>query len=228
MTVTPGSDHFFTRREPPIDARIVVVDTGHCVLLRPRPARHPVVELPLLCVNRHPSGEQFESAGVVVVQVTQRDRVDRVDVDPDLIERLSDRLSVGHEDRQILDARVKPLVQRRVTDERRIEAGVEQHPAAVTLQEHSRNRLPHPHLGRRSVNGDGLGQILPAEGQQDDAPDSRAHQPTDNLASIRVFGLDTMCASSTPFSQGCATMKSVTLTMLSQHPVAEACCAASE
>ena len=49
-----------------------------------------------------------------------------------------------------------------------------------------------------------------------------------SFASSSVFGASTTCASSTPLSHGWATMKSVTLTMLSQQPVSEASPAAVE
>ena len=127
--------------------------------------------------------------------------------------------------RLVLHGREEPPVQRGITDQRRVEPGVEQHPAAVGLQQHAGHRFPHPLVLGCAVHRHRLGQFLPAQGQQDDASDlalsDQVHgvYPTDSAASRSEFGLVTTCACSTPLSHGWATMKSSTSAMLSQQPV---------
>ncbi len=100
---------------------------------------------------------------MVVVQVAHRDDVDVVDVDADVVQRLFDRLTRSRQHRDVLDGREEPPVQRGVSDQRGVEPGVQQHPAAVGLQQHPRHRLPHSLFGRSAVDRNGLRQLLPAQ-----------------------------------------------------------------
>ena len=148
-----------------------------------------VLEFAALRVHRHLAGEQLQPAGMVVVQVTHRDGVDVVDVDADVGQRLLDRLAGTWQHRAVLDRREEPPVQRRVPDQRGVEPGVQQHPAAVGLQQDAGHRLAHPLFGRRAVHRDRLRQLLPAERQQDDPMNSccpSSPQPTDSAAAQRV------------------------------------------
>ena len=220
----------FAVGQPPLDARVVEVDADDRVVLGLGVIGQPVLEFAALRVHRHLACEQFQAAGMVVVQVAHRDGVDVVDVDADVVQRLFDRLTGSRQHRDVLDGRVEPPVQRGIPDQRGVEPGVQQHPAAVGLQQHAGHRFAHPLFGRSAVDRNGLRQLLPAECQQDDPADlaNRGHQPTDSAAIRSEFGFDTACACSTPFSHGWATTKSSMSATFSQHPVSSAAAPASE
>ena len=74
----------------------------------------------------------------------------------------------GSEERVAVEA----SPQRAIADQRRIEPGVEQEPAPVALEQHPGDGLAQALFGRRPVDRHRLGQVLPAEGQQDDASDT--------------------------------------------------------
>ena len=119
--------------------------------LRSRVIRQPVLQLATLRVHGHLACEQLQPAGMVDVQVRQRHEMDVVDVDPDLEERLLDRLTRTRQQRLVLHRWEVPPPQRGVSDQSGVEAGVEQHPAAVGLQQDAGHRFAHPQFGRTAV-----------------------------------------------------------------------------
>ncbi len=66
---------------------------------------------------------------------------------------------------------VEAAVEHRVAHERVVEAGVEQHPAPVELEQHAGHGLAQADRRIGAVDRDGLGQVLPAEGERDDPRD---------------------------------------------------------
>ena len=164
----------------------------------------PVIDFTALCVHRHLACEQLQAAGMVMVQVAHRDGVDIVDVHADVVQRLFNRLAGSRQHGDVLDGRVEPPIQRGITDQRGVEPRVQQHPAAVGLQQHPWNRFAHPLFGRRAVDRHRFRQLLPAECEQDDPADlgNVGHQPTDSAAIRSEFGFDTACACSIPLSHG--------------------------
>ena len=100
------------------------------------------------CTGTLPA-KSFSPPGVVVVQVAHGDGVDVVEVDADLGERLLDRLAgAAAAPGWYSTVGVEAPVQRGVADQRGVETGVEQHPAAVGLQQDAGHRFTQPLLGR--------------------------------------------------------------------------------
>src|SRR5260370_16487705 len=149
---------------------------------------------------------------------------------------MPERVTRTRQQRLHRGVRVEAAPQHRIVDEREIETGVKQQPAAVAVQQDTGHRLEEPLAGRGGVQAHRLGQSLVAERQRDDRPDTCSHpssrssscrlrpgvQPADSLAMLRLLGAATTWADTTPLSHGWATMKSSWLTRLSQQPVAPA------
>jgi len=79
-----------------------------------------------LGVHGHPAGEELQTTGMVQVQVTERDGGDVLDRDTDLVEGLLDRFTRTRQDRDVVHLGVEPSTQGRITDQRSVEARVQQ------------------------------------------------------------------------------------------------------
>ena len=105
--------------------------------------------------------------------MAQPDGHDVARVDADAFERPLERIAVSGRQLRVHTVRVKAPVENRVAHERRVETGVEQHPSAVNLAQHARDRLAQAHVRVGTVarvDRDGDRQFLPAERERDDAP----------------------------------------------------------
>ena len=82
---------------------------------------------------------------------------------PDQLERPLHRVA-GVADQLVLDVHVgEAATQLLVEQDRRVEPGVEQEPAAVHLEQDPRHRLAQPQVVRRPVHRDALGDVLPPD-----------------------------------------------------------------
>ena len=128
-----------------------------------------VVELAALDVHRDvATGEVPHPAGMIIVQVRQRDHRHLLQGEPDLLDGLDERVTATRRQLGLDPVPVESAVEQRIPDKRRVEAGVEQQPAVVHLEQDRRHRLAQPDAWVGAEHRHGLGQVLPAEGQRDD------------------------------------------------------------
>ena len=116
-------------------------------------------------MHGHPSGEVLEPPGMIVMQVTDGNRMDGGKLDASPGQRLLQGLTGAGQDRRELRVAVESPPQGQVADERGVEAGVEQQPPAIAFEQHPGNRFPQA-LGRGCpFHRHRLGQVLPAQRQ---------------------------------------------------------------
>jgi hypothetical protein len=108
------------------------------------------------------------------MQVTDGHRMDRGKLNAGSGQRLRQWLAGTRQDGRELRVAVEPPPQGQVTDERGVEAGVEQQPPAIAFEQHRGHRFPQP-LGRRPFHRHRLGQVLPAQRQRHYPAHATAH-----------------------------------------------------
>ena len=161
--------------QAPVDAVVVEVAAEHGRRLRGA-QRQGGVELALLAVDRCVLGEPAHTAGVVVVEVAEADADHVARVDADVLEGPLDAVAVVA-DELVLHAHVgEPAPHLHVEQHGRVEAGVEEEPAAVDLQQDARYRLAQAHRRIGAGQRHRRRQVLPAEGERHDAPHARGRR----------------------------------------------------
>src|SRR5262245_45250008 len=90
-----GSDLDVALGEAPLDPWVVEVDAEHRVPLRPGRIGERRLELRPLKVHRRATGEVTETADVIVVEVTHRDRGDIAGIDAHVRERVFEGIAVA-------------------------------------------------------------------------------------------------------------------------------------
>jgi len=161
--------------DPPVERRVIEIHPEDTVAFRSGRAGHAVVQFGPLDMHGYPSGEVLQPACVVIVQVADGHGPDIGYVHAYPSERFVQRLAGPGQHRLESRVAVKPAPQRRVRDQRRVESGVQQQPAAVTFQQDAGYRLAEPLLLRRPLHRHGLGQVLPAQREQHDPADPGTH-----------------------------------------------------
>ncbi len=108
-----------------------------------RVGTEPVVKLAALNVDGcTATGEVAQPAGVVAVQVGDRNHVDLVEGEPDPFQRTLQRVAgAGREPHLHAGVAVEAAAQGRVPYECRVEPGVDQQPAPIHLQQQRRDGL---------------------------------------------------------------------------------------
>ena len=170
MAVIPGASSTSPSARAPVDAGIVVVDPMERALGHPFRRAQGVIELTLLTVHRHPVGEEPNTPGVVVVQVAETDGDHVVELDADGGEGDLHRIPLTGHQFVVLARLGEPAQERLVEDQRRVEAGVEQEPPAVHLEQDPGHRFAHADGRVGPEHRHGLRQVLPTERQRDDPP----------------------------------------------------------
>ena len=123
-----------------------------------------------MCTGTRP-GEVTQAPGVVPVQVADRYGADAGDVDAALVQGLVQRLAGAGDDGPHRGVAVEPASQGGVGDQRGVEPGIQQQPAAVRLEQHPGDRDPHL-LIRLVLHEHVPRQVDPAQRQRDNASHS--------------------------------------------------------
>ena len=80
-----GCDLGFAVGELPVDTGVVKVDPQNRIAFGLGMMGQPVFEFPALGMHGHFACEQFQTAGVVIMQVADRHGLEVIDVDPDVV-----------------------------------------------------------------------------------------------------------------------------------------------
>lgn len=112
------------------------------------------------------------------MQVAQRNQGDVVRADPHRLEGHLEGVAVAGQQLgvDVAVAAMEPVAKKRVTDERHVEPGVEQQPAAIDLNQDTGHRLAVSTRRVTAADRDRLRQVLPSEGQGDQSVHAR-HAP---------------------------------------------------
>ena len=129
--------------ESPVDHRIIEVDPEHAVLLGSRMRAQPILELAALAMHRRLLHEVAQATSMIRMKMTQGNHHDVARIDPDNGKGLLDRVptSIGKLDPDVWCTAAQAPLKLRISLEGIVEPAVEQHPAAIDLEEQSRNGL---------------------------------------------------------------------------------------